>query len=312
MDGQKIKNHQSRIKKSLLALIALAALLPAGCDRVGQRAAAPGAVKANAAFLDHFGEPPVPEQGTCFARVGYFPLARDPARGRAVPLFLFRESGQLPLLLDRLLDRDWEFPPSSGLLHPFPPGSRLLITEQAGDTITIDLHLPAAAEKMEPAAMIGPLVETALQFEELERVFVTLAGVPLAGTPAGGFRHDPRRIAPAGPPLPLMVVGSWEEGDEDPEEILVNFDRPVTVHEIRLLDAAGREIRGDFFRAGFDMAVVVHPAEPRSVRAGMTVRVAWRVTDRLGRTGSGEQSFVLERHDHDHGPPLPAAAGEGP
>jgi hypothetical protein len=293
-----------------LALLGLAALLMlASCDKDRQQAVAPGSVKANAAFLKHFGEPPTPEQGTCFARVAYFPLASDPTKVRPVPLFIFRESDQLSRLLDRLTDRDWEFPPHSGLTNPFPPDSRVRITEQTGDSVTIDLLLPAETEPG-PAA-ITALVETALQFEELERVLVTVAGVPLAGTPAGGFRHDPRRIASPGPPLPLMVAGSWEKGEEDPEEILVNFDRPVVVHEFRLLDAAGGEIRGEYFRSGFDMAVVVHPAAPQTLRAGMTLRLAWRASDRLGRTASGEQSFVLERHEHDPGPLRPEAAGNG-
>jgi hypothetical protein len=283
-----------------LALIGLAALLlAAGCDKAGREEAAPaGSVRANGAYLGQFGEPPVPEQGNCFARVGYFPLVSDPAKVRAVPFFIFRENDQLALLLERLLNRDWEFPPHSDLWNPFPAGSEIRIVEREGDSVTIDLHLPADAGERDPAVLIGPLVETALQFEEFKRVFITLAGALPEETPPGGFRHDPRRLASPGAPLPLMVVASWEEGEEDPEEILINFDRPVTVHEFRLLDGEGREIMGDYFRAGFDMAVVVHPAEPRSLREKMTVLVSWRVSDRLGRTGSGEQSFILTRYDH--------------
>ncbi|MDW7772599.1 MAG: GerMN domain-containing protein [Desulfobulbaceae bacterium] len=280
-----------------IVLIALALLLmAAGCDRAGQESAT-GSVSANEAYLKHFGEPPVPEQGSCFARVVYFPLADDPARVRAVPMFLFRENNQFPVLLDRLLDREWDFPSHSGLLNPFPPGSAIAVNSQADETVTIDLLLPAGAE-MDSAAMIAPLVETVLQFKEVKRVFITRAGVSLAEIPEDGFRHDPSRIVPAGPPLLLMAAGSWEEGEEHPQEILINFDRPVDIGEFRLLDANGREIEGEYFRSIFDMAVVVHPSEPQTLHEGMTVRVSWEAVDRLGRTAGGEQSFILERFDH--------------
>jgi germination protein M len=282
-------------------LIALAVLLLAGCDKPERQEAAPGSIRANAAFREHFGEPPLPAQGTCYARVGYYPLASDPAMVRAVPLFLFRESGQLSLLLERLLDPGWDFPPHSNLHNPFPPGSSAQVTKQAGDSVTIDLTFPSVeAGEGDLAVMIAPLVETALQFQELERVFITVGGSPLAAMPAEGFRREARRLAPVGPPLPLMVVGSWTEGEPNPEEVLVNFDRPVTIVDFRLTDRAGREIKGEYYRAGFDMAVVVHPAEPHALQEGIELTVAWNATDRLGRTSSGEQIFTLQRYEHEH------------
>jgi germination protein M len=282
-------------------LIFLAVVLLAGCDRPEPKAAPAASARANAAFLQHYGEPPLPEQGTCYARVGYYPLAGEPGKVRPVPFFLFRENDQLARLLERLLENHWEFSPESGLHNPFPGGSRVVISGQAGDSVTLDLLFSGEGIGEEALGqMIAPLVETALQFEELERVFITVAGVPLAKMPADGFRRDPARIAPPGPPLPLMVVGSWAEGEENLEELLINFDRPVEVHELRLTDAAGREIKGDYYRAGFDMAVVVHPAEPGALREGTALRVAWRLEDRLGRSGSGEQEFALQRYDHKH------------
>jgi hypothetical protein len=285
-------------KGPTVMLIFLAVLLLAGCDRSAPKAVPPGATKANAAFLEHYGEPPLPAQGICYARVGYYPLVGEPGKVRPVPLFLFGEGDQLSRLLGRLLENDWEFPQESGLFNPFPHGSRVRVTEQADDSVTLDLLLPEKGGGEEVLGlMIAPLVETALQFEELERVFITLAGVPLA---EDGFGHEPHRIVRPGPPLPLMVVGSWVEGEEEPEEILVNFDRPVEIHDLRLTDAAGREIKGDYYRAGFDMAVVVHPAEPGAFREGMRLSLAWRLEDRLGRAGSGEREFALQRYDHEH------------
>jgi hypothetical protein len=287
-------------------LIGLAVLLAlAGCKEPGP-AGTTGTVKANAAFLQHFGEPPTPEQGTCFARVGYFPLAGEPDRVRAVPLFIFREEGQLAHLLTAFSGTAWDFPPQSGLLNPFPPDTSIKVTSQDGDSVTIDLVVPGAAQDSpELRGMIAAVVETALQYEEISRVFLTVAGAPVASTPGDGFRHDPGRIAPAGLPLPLMVGGNWEPDQEDPEEIFINFDRPVTVEELRLLDGAGQELQGEYFRTGFDMTVVFMPAAKRIFREGITVRVAWRVSDRLNRTASGETDFILKRFDHEDELPLP-------
>lgn len=288
-------------------LICLAVLLAmTGCKEPDRQAVPTGSAKANSAYLEHFGEPPTPAQGTCFARVGYFPLAGEPDRVRAVPLFIFREEGQLAHLLAAFSSGVWEFSPQSGLQNPFPPDSTIRVTGREGDRVTIDLVAPGA-DRSSPGfqGMIAALVETVLQFEEINRVFVTVAGAPLAQMPGEGFRHDPGRIARVGSPLPLMVGGNWEPDQEDPEEIFINFDRPVVIQEIRLLDAAGQELQGEYFRTGFDMTVVFQPASPQTFREGITLRVAWRVSDRLNRTGSGAQDFILKRYDHEEELPLP-------
>ena len=289
------------------ALICLAVLLATtGCKEPDEQAVPAGSAKANSAYLEHFGEPPTPAQGTCFARVGYFPLAGEPNRLRAVPLFIFREEGQLAHLLTAFAGGEWEFPPHSPLRNPFPPGITIKVTAREGDTITIDLVAPGADQTSPDfQRMIAAVVETVLQFEEINRVFITVAGTPPAEMPATGFRHDPERIAPVGPPLPLMVGGNWEPGQDDPEELFINFDRPVVIQEIRLLDADGREIRGEYFRTGFDMTVVFKPAAAHTFREGITLRVAWQVSDRLNRPGSGAQDFILKRFDHEDGQSLP-------
>jgi hypothetical protein len=289
------------------ALICLAVLLAmTSCKGPDRQSVPTGSAKANGAYLQHFGEPPTPAQGTCFARVGYFPLAGELARLRAVPLFIFREEGQLAHLLAAFAGGEWEFPPHSSLHNPFPPGSTARVTAEEGDSVTIDLVVPGVSQDSpEIRGMIAAVVETALQFEEINRVFITVAGMPPAEMPPEGFRHDPGRIAPVGPPLPLMVGGNWEPGQEDPEEIFINFDRPVVIQEIRLLDADGREIQGEYFRTGFDMTVVFKPAAAHTFREGITLRVAWQVSDRLNRPGSGAQDFILKRFDHEEAQSLP-------
>lgn len=279
--------------------IALAVLLVlAGCRESARQPAPGGTVHANEAYERYFGKPPESGEGTCFARVGFFPLTADPDRVRPVPLFIFRPEGQLTHLLEALAAVARELPPHSGLRNPFPPGSSVRMTARTGESVTVDLAGPGV-EPNSPAfhGLAASVVETALQFEDIERVVITVAGEPAPESPPEGFGRNPERIAPVGPPLPLMVVGDWESGGEDPVEIRISFDRPVDVHAIRLLDAEGREIPGEYFGTGFDMIVAFHPAAPQALREGVTVRAAWQVSDRLGREGRGEQDFVLERHD---------------
>jgi hypothetical protein len=92
-----------------------------------------------------------------------------------------------------------------------------------------------------------------LQFEDITRVIITRAGEPLTEMLAGGFRHDPGRIVPVGPPLPLI----W------------------------------------------------------TLREGTTVRVAWQVSDRLGRGSRGDRAFILEHPEHFDEFPDPGEATPG-
>lgn len=298
-----MKAMPSRGRQSLIqfgpACIVLAVLLVvAGCRESARHPAPSGTVQANEAYEYYFGEPPEGGEGTCFARVGFFPLTADPDRVRPVPLFIFRPEGQLAHLLEGLAAVARELPPHSGLRNPFPPGSSARVTAQTGESVTVDLAGPGVATgSPDFQGLAASVAETALQFEDIERVVITVAGEPLPEMPPEGFGRNPERIAPAGPPLPLMVVGDWERGGEDPVEIRLGFDRPVDVHDIRLFDAEGREIAGEYFRTGFDMIVALHPTAPQDLRPGMTVRAAWRVSDRRGRESRGEQDFVLARHD---------------
>jgi len=67
------------IPKLLLVLSALllAVTLLAGCEKKAPPVPA-GTAKASPAYVEYFGQPPIPESGTCFARVGFLPLRSDP------------------------------------------------------------------------------------------------------------------------------------------------------------------------------------------------------------------------------------------
>ena len=281
----------------LSALLLTAALL-AGCEKKAPPAPA-GTVKASTAYVEYFGQPPTPESGTCFARVGFFPLRSEPDKVRPVPLFLFREEGQLQLLLDRLVSGEVTFPEGSELFNPFPAGTRVQVRSLGEGVTELTLSLDGTSTAAPDfAAMAAALTETAVQFDEVGKIQILLDGAPLAGMPAGGFRHEALRVAAPDSPQLLMVGGNWEHGAEDPEEILANFDRPVTIGNFRLRDAAGQEVKGKYYQSAFDMAVVIHPENPSAFREGISLWAEWEVTDALGRQGRGEGAFRLRRHEH--------------
>ncbi len=283
-----------------LLLLSAAILGTTACQN-NSTAAPQGTVKASEAYLTYFGEPPVPAKGQCYARVGFYPLKETPEKVGAVPLFLFEEKNQPQLLLDRLVSAEIAFPDRSPLFNPFPPGSSVRLVSQTGDTAELELTFKGASKPKDLSAMAAALTETIVQFEEFKRVHIVVNGAALGEMPAKGLTHEAGRIVPPGPPALLLTVGTWENGAQDPKEILADFDRPVTIESFTLTDAAGQKIKGDYFTSAFDMAVVIHPENPSSLREGMTLRAEWQVVDRLGRKGDGGGDFVLERHDHIEG-----------
>jgi len=259
-----------------------------------------GKIKANLAYTTNFGTPPVPDQGSCFARVGFYPLRIMTDKLQAVPFFLFNKQNQLPLLLQRLVDYPDAYLERGPLTNPFPPGSTLQVGAPAA-TLELALNVPGSPSPERLAMMVAALTETATQYPDIQRVRLQLNGTPWPGMPEEGFRSDPTRIVPPGDPQLLLVVGSWEPDAAVPDEILADFDRPVTVGSFHLNDAQGRKVEGEYFTGAFDMAVVVHPKEPAFFSEGMPLQVDWEVTDKLGRSGRGEGRYMLQRHDH----PLP-------
>lgn len=285
------------VKYWLAAVLAVVTLLTAACR---QQAAEPqppqGTVKTNPAYTSNFGSAPVSAQGTCFARVGFYPLRAQTDQLQAVPFFLFNEQTELQLLLQRLVDTPAAYLERGPLTNPFPPGSTLQVGSRAA-TLELALSIPGSPSAARLAAMAAALTETAAQYPDIQRVHLQLNGAPWPGMPEEGFRSDPGRIVPPAPPELLLVVGSWEPGANGPKEILADFDRPVTIDSFSLTDEQGRKVEGEYFTGVFDMAVVVHPKEPAAFREGMPLQVAWQVTDKLGRSGRGEGRFMLQRHE---------------
>ncbi|HKL48560.1 MAG TPA: GerMN domain-containing protein [Desulfuromonadales bacterium] len=285
---------------TLSAFLIVLVMAISACEKNEQTRQSPvGTVKASPAYIENFGQPPAPDEGSCYARVGFFPLRDDPEKVRAVPFFLFRHSGQLQQLLERIVGAEMSLPGDSGLFNPFPEGTSVNVRNLEGDSVKLEVDF-ADRQGSDPElkAAAAALTETAVQYEGIERVIVLFDGALPPGAPSGGYRHDPARTAPVEAPVLFMIAASWKKGEAHPEEIAANFDRPVDIQSFHLEDAEGREILGDYFQSVFDMSVIIHPENPAAIREGMIMRAEWEVTDKLGRRGLGSGEFQLERYDH--------------
>ncbi len=256
-----------------------------------------GIVEANQAYLAAFGDPPEVKAGKAYARVGYLPARDTPATVGAIPLYIHEEQEQLTRILNRLISDDLILPPGSSLFNPFPKDSQVRIVSHDGKVLSLAIDFSLQVS-MDTRPMLIALAETALQYDDVAQVKILVNGEPATGMPEGGWVHDDRRIAEVAPPSLVLVAGIWDEGEEEPKEIMVNFDRPVTVNSFSLSHADGRKVAGDYFTSVFQMSVVVHPEEPGDFRDGTPLDVTWDVVDALGRAGSGERNEELKKFVH--------------
>jgi hypothetical protein len=257
---------------------------------------AEGTMFASDGYRAYFGEPPQPEQGTAYARVWFFPLRSEPHMLMPVPLFLFDNQEEYEKVVRQLLNLGRLMGPSSPFSLPFPTGMRLSQLTSGGGVVRVNLvnvGRPLDDNEMNVAA--ATLTETLVQYDEIDKLFLTFHNKPWPGMPLGGFVSDPSRIASPGPPRLLMAAGSWNEGEEDPYEVLINFDRPMEVRNIDIRLSDGRLLQGEFFHSLFKMSVVIHPEQPELLKVGTVLKVDWAVTDRKGRTGEGSQELILQR-----------------
>lgn len=273
-------------------------LAAAGCRQEERKAAVEGKVAATAAYEQYFGAAPVPAEGECYAVVGYLPRKGNPAQATPVPLFLFTRERQEELVIRHLIGLPADVLPAD-VDNPFPAGTTLARFSRQGGVAEVVLAFPREVPR-EPFRIQGiasALGQTLAQFG-IETVRVAAGGKILPGLPPEGFRPEPGSILEPDRPRLIGVSGTWEKGRHDPEEVLVLFDRPVQVKDIRLSTEGGDPLPGETFQSMFDMAVILRPAKPEAISAGMPVRVAWEVTDRTGRAGRGDQVFPLKRQEH--------------
>lgn len=281
--------HRLSITALLAAVLALTA-----CEPEQEPMPEDRQVTATPAYRTYFGDPPTVKEGTCFAMVGFLPVNAEPEALRPVPLFVFEEAAQLRAVVGRVVSFDPEIAARMDLEAPFPSGTRLASLERTEDLVTVDLELPADAPVIGPR-MLAALTHSVAQFPGVDRLRLLSGGEPVAGLPAEGARPDPGWLRkPASPRLLALRRDARVAGGK--LQLAVLFDRPVNVERVVLRDD-GRELAGDWYRAVFDMAAVLEKDGPAPA-VGAELEVDWKVVDRLGREGQGQEILALEPAEH--------------
>ena len=284
--------------KCFVLLSILVLFLP-GCQQ--EQAPLPdkeGLVEANAAYIRHFGVLDRAKEGRAYANVGYLPLKAAPGQVDALPIFLFSPENRLEKVLQKLVSGDLVQTQKTIFHNPFPADLELIVHREEGGILPLDLRTGQVWNDVDRKGAVAALVETALQFDAVKGVKISFNGRTLPEMPYNGYRHDPGAIAETRPPMLLLMAGSWEPGEADPEELLVEFDRPVRLNRFDLFYEDGRKVEGDYYTSIFQMAVVVHPQRPAEFHEGMPLRADWSVIDFVGRENSGSDLLPLQRFDH--------------
>ncbi|NOQ41962.1 MAG: hypothetical protein GQ563_05620 [Desulfuromusa sp.] len=281
-------------KLIIFSFLGLLFILP-GCQQQTENQV--GIVAANPAYLKYFGEPPRVSKGRAYARVGYLPLTEYPQKVSVIPLYLFSENNQLEQILERLTGEMMPFL-NSRFYQPLAVEDQLQVNPVIDHVLTLEITTKREINRADLSAIALSLTETALQFPGIKLVRLLLNGEPFPLMPTAGFSTSPQKISDPGPPALIVVAGVWEKDSEDMAELLINFDRPVVINNLKLTDSSGKKIEGEYFRSIFDMAVVVHPLESTSYDEGTKIQVQWDVTDKLGRSSRGNNRLSLKRLEH--------------
>ena len=182
--------------------------------------------------------------------------------------------------------------------NPFPVDIEIHTKPIREGTLTLDLVTSQQWGAESRRAGTVALMETAYQFKGVQSVKVTLNGVPLPWIPDAGYQQQLNLIIDVPPPTLILMAGAWENGHDTPEELLVEFDRPVTVNSFELYHLDGRKVEGEYFKSIFQMAVVVHPKSPELFQEGTSLRAEWNVVDDLGRRNSGIDTMQIKKVVH--------------
>lgn len=273
-------------------------LFSLGCQPEEIQKESTGIVEATSSYLESFGTPPQGKAGRAYAAVGYLPVKGVSDKLGPLPIFLFTEENQLEKVLNKLVSGDLITSQKQGYYNPFPADLELVVKLEEGKLLTIDLLTNEDWDRNDRQAGAMALKETSLQFSSVEKVNVMLNGSLVQGMPEDGFHKNSDLMIEVPPPILILMAGAWEEDENEPEEILVEFDRPVKVNSLELFHEDGRKVEGEYYKSIFQMAVVVHPKFPELFQEGTALRAKWNVTDELGRANSGIDTMPLKRLDH--------------
>ncbi|KAF0217123.1 MAG: hypothetical protein FD174_3424 [Geobacteraceae bacterium] len=261
------------------------------------QAAKPAKVSATKAYEKYFGPAPTTDKGTCFAFVIYFPSAKETGKVVSFPFFTFDEASMKKVAVERLIG-GMEVPAYKGeILQPFAAGAHLLELTQQEGLVKINLSKDFLKTGTDKEGTLNALVMTLTQFEGIKGVRLLSEGKDLdfaKGTllPVASSVLDPS------PPRLLSVTAVKDKGAKEVEEVSAYFDRPVEIKELTIADKDGKAFPGEVFHSVFDMAAVLKPKDPSLFKAGLPVKVRWKVVDKLGRMADGDEEHSLEVKEH--------------
>src|SRR6266702_1596204 len=181
----------------------------------------------------------------------------------------------------------------------FPSGTHLLALDEVGGNVTVRFSREMGKAPSDPAglkALSSALALTLGQFPGVKEVRMQTEGEK--GETVCVVLPESDAVIQPGSPRLLNVTAVKEKGEKDAEAVHAYFDRPVEIRELKISDANGKPFEGEVFHSVFDMAAVLKPKEPSLFKAGIPVKVRWKVADRLGRTAEGNEEFSLEVKEH--------------
>ena len=283
----------------IVSLILLVAFFVGCTSRQEPPAEAKGRVNATAAFVKYFGPVPPVDKGTCYGFVIYFPSSKEAGKVTPFPFFTFDEASLKKVALGKLIAGMGDQKAyQDELAQPYPVGSRVLDISQNAGTLTVNFSKEVnSIKEQQQQAAVNAVVLTLRQFTAVTKVVITVEG---AETPLEKLvaKADESAVLPLAPPRLLGVVGMKEKGGGNVEEIDAFFDRPVDIKELALSGTDGKKIEGDIYQSVFDMAGVLKTKTPLSLSQGARIKVHWQITDKLGRSASGDGEVPLEIKQH--------------
>ncbi len=309
-----LESTMKTVRLLLMAMVGLIALV--ACTKEQKTAPAKQTrTSATSAYEKYFGPAPTTDKGTCYAFVIYFPSAKEQGKVVPFPFFTFDKESIRKVALERLLGGMEVGSYKGEFLQPFAPGTRILSVVEQNGGITVNFGKEILASKADAAvekAMLDAIALTLSQFSGVRDVRVQIEGKENGAVDGkdigkflghGGLERQPLRpdesavLSPSSPRL-LSVTAMKVKGATEIEEVNAFFDRPVEIKELSLADGSGKPFEGEVYHSVFDMAAVLKPREPSLFKAGMPVKVHWKVIDKLGRAAEGTGEFALEVKEH--------------
>lgn len=268
----------------------------AGCSRNdAQQGVKPARISATKPYEFYFGPAPTATKGNCYAFVIYFPSANDSGTVVPFPFFTFDEPSMKKVALQRLVAGMGGTSYADEILQLFPGGTRLVSVAQRDGEVTANFSgelKSTAADSGKAPALYNAVALTLLQFRGVTRVRIQSEGSDLF--PADAPPPAESAVAQPSAPRILNVVATKESAAAPVSEVDALFDRPVDIKQCQFETLEEARIEGTVYHSMFDMAAVLKPKNPEGLEAGTKVKVRWQVTDKAGRSASGEDVFPLE------------------